>query len=174
VQPDSVLVGLVKNGDTGAYEHLVVRYRRAAMLVALRFLRDYHASEDAVQDSFVIAFRRLGLLRDGSKFGPWLMRIVRRQALQAARKRRAAVSVESVELPAPPADPEPDECEQMVELLNRLPVHERLVIVLRYLEGHSTTEIAEIAGRPVGTVTKQLSRALRRLRELVKMRGLSR
>jgi RNA polymerase sigma-70 factor (ECF subfamily) len=46
----------------------------------------------------------------------------------------------------------------------RLPEHERLVVVLRYLNGHSVAEVAAALGRPVGTVTKQLSRAIERLK----------
>jgi RNA polymerase sigma-70 factor (ECF subfamily) len=45
-----------------------------------------------------------------------------------------------------------------------LPEHERIVIMLRYFENHEVAAVAAILGRPVGTVTKQLSRALGRLR----------
>ena len=46
-----------------------------------------------------------------------------------------------------------------------LPEHERVVVVLHYVEGHSAQTIAEMTGRPLGTVTKQLSRAVGRLRQ---------
>ena len=61
--------------------------------------------------------------------------------------------------------------ELLLAALARLPEHERLVVALRYLEGHSVAEIGQVLGRPVGTVTKQLSRAIQRLR--VKTRGVS-
>lgn len=57
------------------------------------------------------------------------------------------------------------------KLLNaviRLPKHERVVIMLRYFDNHSTKTISEMTGRPIGTVTMQLSRAHARLHEWLK------
>ncbi|MHC4405965.1 MAG: RNA polymerase sigma factor [Planctomycetota bacterium] len=165
MQPDSVLVDRVRRGETSAYEQLVVRYRRAAMLVALQVLPDHHSAEDVVQDSFVTAFEQLDSLRDGSRFAAWLTRIVRRRAFRAARERRPTMPVDSISQPTTlPADSERDGCEKLIEWINRLPKHERLVVTLHHLDGHPVGEIARITGRPVGTVTKQLSRAMHRLR----------
>jgi RNA polymerase sigma-70 factor (ECF subfamily) len=165
VQPDSVLVDRVKQGDIVAYEQLVVRYQRAAMVAALRILKDRQQAEDVVQESFVIAYQRFASLRDGSKFGLWLMRITKREAVRAARKRRPVVSIgPAVERVASRHEPMPDGHESLIELLNRLPTHERMVVVLHHLEGQTASDIAQITGRPVGTVTKQLSRAIERLR----------
>ena len=56
------------------------------------------------------------------------------------------------------------EHEHLLNLVARLPDHERLLIGQRYFDGHSMAEIAAITARPIGTVTKQLSRAIARLR----------
>jgi RNA polymerase sigma-70 factor, ECF subfamily len=168
VEPDSVLVDGVQRGDVPAYEQLVDRYQRLAMLAALRVLKDRQQAEDVVQESFVIAYQQIASLRDGSKFGHWLMRITKRQAVRAARKRREVVSIgPAMELVAPRLEPTPDRHESLIELLNRLPTHERMVVMLHHLEGRAASEIAEMTGRPVGTVTKQLSRAMQRLRRWV-------
>ena len=53
---------------------------------------------------------------------------------------------------------------EVVEQIARLPEHERLVAVMRYVDGRTMREIAEATGRPEGTITKQLSRAIERLR----------
>jgi len=50
----------------------------------------------------------------------------------------------------------------------RLPERERQVVTLRYFDGHSVQAVAEITGRPLGTVTRQLSRAYARLWERLK------
>ena len=55
--------------------------------------------------------------------------------------------------------------------VSSLPEHERTVTVLRYFNGHSVIEIADLTGRPVGTITKQLSRALKRLRDKLDKTG---
>ena len=59
---------------------------------------------------------------------------------------------------------------ELLEAVAALPEHERLVVALRYLDGRTMVQIAAALGRPVGTVTKQLSRAIERLR--VKTRGV--
>ena len=48
--------------------------------------------------------------------------------------------------------------------ITRLPEHERIVVVMRYVDGRSVKDIADATGRPVGTISKQLSRAIERLR----------
>ncbi len=165
MQADSQLVNRVRQGDTDAYETLVLRYQRAAMMIASRVLRDRHRAEDVVQESFVKAFERLDSLRDGAKFGFWLMRITRRRALRVSEKEKRVLTAElTVEPEVEPAPPGLDGQDELIGLLERLPVHEHLVITLHYLDGHPVAEIAEMTGRPVGTVTKQLSRAMGRLR----------
>ncbi|OHB78054.1 MAG: hypothetical protein A2W31_16630 [Planctomycetes bacterium RBG_16_64_10] len=146
---------------------MVRRYERAAMIVAVPIVKDYHTAEDVIQDSFMIAYRSVNALRDGSRFGPWMLRITRREAMRQARKRRVTLSIHVTVDPAVPEDTirPPDRYEQLIRLINRLPAHERLVVTLHHLDGHPTGAIATITGRPVGTVTKQLSRGIRRLRQ---------
>jgi RNA polymerase sigma-70 factor (ECF subfamily) len=55
--------------------------------------------------------------------------------------------------------------EEVVQYIARLPEHERIVVVMRYVNGRSVKDIADSTGRPVGTITKQLSRAIERLRD---------
>jgi RNA polymerase sigma-70 factor (ECF subfamily) len=56
------------------------------------------------------------------------------------------------------------DAEDLLAAVAGLPEHERLVVVLHYLDGRSVVEVAEVLGRPAGTVTKQLSRAIARLK----------
>ena len=58
-----------------------------------------------------------------------------------------------------------DERERLLQCVSSLPAHERVAVSLRYFEGRGVNEIARITGRAVGTITKQLSRAIERLRE---------
>ncbi len=163
------IVDRAKQGDRQAYGTLVERYERTVFAVVLSLIGDRHAAEDVTQEVFIRGYRKLGLLRDGSRFPYWLMRIARREAMRAAKRqrRRRALVIGNVADP-PGADrrrPLLDEDrEQLLRHVQRLPKHERLVISLRYFDGHTVREIAEITGRPIGTVTKQLSRATERLR----------
>jgi RNA polymerase sigma-70 factor (ECF subfamily) len=167
IASDESLVAASNAGDQSAFAALVDRYQRAAVATCLAVLRDRQLAEDAAQDAFVAAYRNRAALRDPAAFGGWLMSIARNRATRLARdraKRWPAIATATSEPAAAPAPPPPPD-EALLTALGRLPDHERGVVVLRYFDGHDVASIAAITGRPVGTVTKQLSRAHDRLRK---------
>jgi RNA polymerase sigma-70 factor (ECF subfamily) len=166
VTPDTELVNRVRRGDIEAFGELVDRHQRSVLAVGLGELRDVHAAEDIAQAAFLLAFRRLPTLRNGAKFGPWLMQIARRQVIETARARKVALGIpadECCEASTSGAQPWVEH-EHLLTLIARLPQHERVLVGLRYFDDQSMAQIADISGRPLGTVTKQLSRAVARLR----------
>ena len=170
-QSDSKLVKAVLNGNRDAYSCLFERHERSVQAVALAVLGDYHAVQDAVQESFVTAYRKLGGLRKGSSFGPWIRQIARREAIRIGRSmlqgKDANKSV--MDANATSNDGRIDESNRrLLDAVMRLPKHERVVIMLRYFDGHSVKIISEMTGRQVGTVTMQLSRAHARLHKWLK------
>ena len=162
---DSDLVHRIQRGEVQTYGTLVERYERGALATAMAILRDLHAAQDIVQDVFVLCYTKLAKLRDGSRFAYWLLRSVRREAVRAARRRRRTAEMLK-QLPQPSEQSRifDDERQILLECVSRLPRHERLMIGLRYFDGHSVKEISQMTGRPIGTVTKQLSRGIERLR----------
>jgi RNA polymerase sigma-70 factor (ECF subfamily) len=144
-----------------SFAHLVRRYEKAARATCLAVLKDHHLACDAAQDAFVAAYKSLGSLRDRSSFGAWLMTIARNRAVRLARTRKKIAPLTSS------ITGQVDRKGEDIDLLfavSALPEHERIVIMLRYFQNHEISSIAEILGRPVGTVTKQLSRAHEHLR----------
>jgi RNA polymerase sigma-70 factor (ECF subfamily) len=166
------LVKAAQAGGTAAFAELVRRYERAAILTAYSVLGDFHWAQDAAQEAFVIAYQKLGRLRDPASFGPWLLRIARHRAVRLNRGRKPEpAETEYIELAGIPTRDWMQPYREVVEQIARLPEHERIVTVMRYVDGLSAKEIAESTGRPVGTITKQLSRAIERLRNwLVEVR----
>jgi RNA polymerase sigma-70 factor (ECF subfamily) len=169
VESDRQLVESALAGRRASFAALVERYERAVRAAALTVLRNQHDACDAAQEAFVIAYRKLPALRRRSAFGPWLLRIARREALRLVRGRRGSVPLEAADgVASADGNGRPNgEQERLLEAVDRLPRHERVVLMLRYFNGRSVAEIAATTGRPVGTVTKQLSRAHRRLRALL-------
>ena len=163
---DAELVNRTLEGDKDAYVLLVRRYERLARVVAMRFLQNHHAVEDTVQQAFLMGFQRLNSLREPKSFGAWIVRIVQREAQAACRSRQKHVQWVEVMEPSGDHGRENEAIERIIESLHKLPEQERVVITLHYLDGHSTPEIAAMLSRPLGTVTKQLSRAVARLRKL--------
>ena len=171
LQPDEQVVQDVIDGDRQAYRLLVERYQRAVFAVAMRVLDDPHAANDAAQNAFVGAFEKLHSLRRRGAFGAWLLTIARREAVTIARANRKLQPLRCAEEPASEAEYESriDQTQKDLLLaLDRLPVHEQRPVMLRYFDGRTVAEVAEMTGYSVGTVTKQISRALKRLRKYLK------
>ena len=170
-QSDSNLVKAVLNGSRQAYGCLFERHERSVQAVALAVLGDYHAAQDVVQESFITAYRQLGGLRKGSSFGPWIRKIAKRQAIQVYRNMSRVNDAKRrvMETSLVSNDGRIDEPNRkLLDAVIHLPKHERLVIMLRYFDGHSVKMISEITGRSIGTITMQLSRARARLYKLLK------
>jgi RNA polymerase sigma-70 factor (ECF subfamily) len=159
------LVRETQRGETSAFAELVRCYQRAAIITAHAVLEDFHLAQDAAQDAFLIAHQRLGQLRNAASFGTWLLRIARHRAVRLGRRRNAERTVAGyVDRPIAETCDWMEPYKEVVQQIARLPEHERIVMVMRYVDGRSVKEIADATGRPVGTVTKQLSRAIQRLR----------
>ncbi len=74
----------VARHDERAFAQLIARHERSVRAAAHAVVRDRHAAEDAAQEAFLIAYRRLPRLRVAAAFGGWVRQIARRQALAAA------------------------------------------------------------------------------------------
>ena len=169
--PDAVLVARALIGDADAYGVLARRYERPVRADCYAVLRDWHAAQDAAQDAFLNAYANLGSLRHPDRFGPWIFSIAHRCAIRLSkpgfRLQPLHTVPDPVYLPSPTS---PDE--ELFDLITELPDQERAVVLLRYVEGHDVAAIAVIRGSPVGTITKQLSRAQKRLERLHAKREL--
>jgi len=165
-------------GDLDAFNHLILKYQNLAYSVAYRLLSDTEAAADAVQDSFIKAYRALESFRGGN-FKSWLMRIVTNTCYDAlrVRKRRRTDSLDDL-----PVEEEfvtqlidsresPDQFVERQELngliedaICSLPEDQRTAIVLCDVHGYAYDEIAEITGVAMGTVKSRISRARGRVR----------
>ncbi|MEM9825239.1 MAG: sigma-70 family RNA polymerase sigma factor [Planctomycetota bacterium] len=164
---DAHLIEQILAGQSDHFAVLVSRYERLAVATAIRRVGDSHLADDVAQEAFLAAFQKLSSLRDRSNFGGWLLGIVRHHSLRVVAKDKRVESHADPTLMMEPHhdfDSRADETGALLELVERLPEHERVIVGLRYFDGHSVQEIADFTARPIGTVTKQLSRAHRRLR----------
>lgn len=168
MESDADLVERTTSGDRDAFALLVDRYEQLARATAFRVVNDRHLAEDVVQEGFIAAYESLPKLRVASKFAPWLLGIIRRQAVRSVRRKRETVLLnDSTENAAISNGNEtlPHESMALIELIDRLPDDERALIGLRHFQGHSMQEIATITSHPVGTVTKHLSRIHKKLKQ---------
>ena len=175
---DDELIRLVRNGDTDAFGEIVRRTRRQAYGLARRITRNHEDADDAVQESYVKAYRALDRFEAGRALGPWLLTIVARTALSAVRqgKRRAADPLDEPATPGgmpaseraadPDADPAALERRLDVErAFARLTPEHREILALRIEADLTYAAIAEALAVPVGTVMSRLARAREALLE---------
>lgn len=169
------LIASAKNGDPRAFEQLVRTHQGIALRVAYLVVRDPSEAEDVTQDALVKAYRSLHRFRAGAPFRPWLLRIVRNEALNRVRstKRRKRLGLQVANdpvsgdaAPSPEAEVVSEEVRRrLLGLIEDLPDRYRSVLVHRYLLDLSEEETSEILGLPLGTVKSRSSRALKRLRK---------
>jgi RNA polymerase sigma-70 factor (ECF subfamily) len=168
VKSDAELVAAVLRGDRVSFETLVERYQRAVMGTALAVLGDFHAAQDAAQDAFIVAYGKLGTLRNRASFAPWILRLARRRAVELSRqqskRRQGTIQPNLADVP----DGRLEEADGVVfAAVDCLPRRQRQAILLHYCDGLSVQETATAMGIAVGTVTKCLSRAYARLRQIL-------
>jgi RNA polymerase sigma-70 factor (ECF subfamily) len=171
--------------STETFEKIVDEYQRRLYGFALRMTGNREDAEEIVQDAFVRAFRALGKMtpeqRGELRLQPWLYTIT----LNVTRNRLRSKKPTSVALDAL-ADPDallsgtgegPEQPEAIIErgtdmalveqALLQLPMHLRAAATLRFIEGRSHPEIAEILNQPIGTVKSHVHRAVRILRRIL-------
>lgn len=169
------LVARARRGDEAAFAQLVARFERPLFAHFLAQVPSVAEAEELAHDTFVRAFLGLAQLEAPERFAAWLYGIARNtyRGWSKARSRRAP------ELPAEPEERD-GEASRRTALLHRdllrivdgLPEPYRELLVLRYFDRASCAELAARLGRPVGTVTKQLSRGHALVAERVKaLRG---
>lgn len=158
-------------GDAEAFGVLIQRYAGTARRVARAILADPEDADDAAQDAFLTAWRKLEQYDPKRPFRPWFLRIVANTARDIRRARRVretqpiAPGLASTE--ASPAE----ETErsllraQLDTALASLPERQRLAVVMFDVEGYAHADIAEILGVPEGTVRSLVFHGRRALRK---------
>ncbi len=169
---DAVLVQAARAGEEWAKEALFRRYVRLAFGLAYRLLPYDADIDDLVQDSFLYAFERLNGLTNPQAFQAWLSSIVVRTAGKRLRRRKLQVRlglrsnqpIDVDEVVARTAPPDvAAELHAVYDLLEKLPIEERIALVLRRVERLEIPEIAEHMGLSVSTVKRRLNAAEERL-----------
>jgi len=159
--PEAALVASARAGDREAFAHLYQLYAPLVHAVLLARV-PYDEARDLAQDVFLVAFRKLGSLRDASRFGPWVAMIARNRATDFRRRAR-----ETEELREEFAQVRGREAEasEVLEVIRSLPEAYRETLVLRLVEGMTGPEIAARTGLQPASVRVNLHRGMKLLRQ---------
>jgi RNA polymerase sigma-70 factor, ECF subfamily len=185
---DRQLVLACREGDTDAFEQLIRKYQMRMINISFRMTGDYDDACEAVQEAFLSAYRSIRKFRGDAKFSTWLYGICinhSKNRLSQAR-RRSRYEVQSLDQSPSDfqvttateiSDPGPSALDwiqkqelqvKVQECINSLEEQQRVVVVLRDIEGFSYEEIVDMLGLPDGTIKSRLFRARENLRESLK------
>ena len=176
-RPETELIRKAVAGDMSAYTRLVSDNRERVLRAAYGVLGSAEEAEDAAQDVFVKAWKKLDTYTGEASFSSWLYRITINTSIDVLRKRREQVALDHqiAEKTYGPEDRmlQSDTQRQIRQAVDALPDGSRSVIILREYEQLSYKEIAEILEIPIGTVMSRLNYARRRLRERLTAQGIT-
>jgi RNA polymerase sigma-70 factor (ECF subfamily) len=177
---DQLLIKKILKGKKSSFEELMKKYNKRIFGFIYRMVRDEEVAVELTQDFFVKIYRVLSRYNFEYKFSTWAYRICYNLVIDHIRKNQAYI--ESL-------DSDTVTTKQMVdsdnyvsedgfeilartevrdytwEVVNRIPLKYRELILLRYIQGLKYDEIAEITGLPVGTVKNRIFKA----KEILKM-----
>ncbi len=181
IQDESALLAALQAGDKTAFAELVATYSPKVYNVALRLLGNPAEAEDALQETFLNAYRSLASFEGRSSLSTWLYRIATNASLMRLRKHRNAISLdEPIALPDGESLPRqlvdwsqaPESVllsaearRTMADAIAQLPDTLRAAFVLRDIEGLSGQETAEVLGISLAAMKSRLHRARLFLRE---------
>jgi len=174
---DGRLVIRIRDGDLEALGELYERYKSLVYRTALAITFDERAAEDILQDVFLRAYSYADRLDETVMLGPWLYRVTVNTAYTWTNRVKRWLYLLQDTLDRlvsssqwyPEATAEEQEWQQMIQrVIDALPPHHRVVIVLHYLEGLSLKEIAHVTDVPEGTVKSRLHYARGKLKKAIR------
>ncbi len=180
---DRELVTRAGAGDQEAFEQLVRDNQNRVYSLAVRLVGDREEAADLAQEAFLKAWQGLSSFQGESSFSTWIYRLTTNVCIDYLRRKKRRQEVEpAVSLDdedsgwAEPADAGQDPQRKLEEAersralsrgLERLPEHQRQVLVMRELSGLSYQEIGAATGLDLGTVKSRIARARLALRKIL-------
>lgn len=143
-------------GEREAFRYLVEAYQSQAVGHAAAIVGNREDALDAAQEAFIDAFQSLKNFDRVRRFYPWFYVLLRHRCYKLIAKRRAAENIEDAQILAPQTVVSNDERIALEHALRSLPTEDREIVTLKYLDGFSYDEIAELLGIPRGTVMSRL------------------
>jgi RNA polymerase sigma-70 factor (ECF subfamily) len=167
---DLALVQSAIDGDADSFTELCRRYYPAMVAIAHSIIGDRHLSEDAAQQTFAKAVRKMAQLKNKSKFAGWLAAICRNVAVDLAHKRERLQGTEDLSTIAANSH-ENDITEAVKEALNKLSASAKEIIFLRYYDGMTYEQISAVLEISEQAINGRLRRAKKKMANYLRHSG---
>ena len=182
---DEILIKKFQDGDVGAYNQLVFRFKDRLLNFIYRFVNDLDLAEDLVQDTLLKLYTHKDSYQEIAKFSTWLYTIAANLARTELRKKKRRKTFSVTELSredrefiivSSDVDPSEDLSSQNFErniqlALAELPDDFKTIIILRDIQELSYDEISKIVNVPLGTVKSRINRGRVKLQQSLKKKG---
>ena len=169
---DTALIEAALNGDPESFTELCRLYYPAMVAIAHSILADRHLAEDAAQQAFANAVRKLPQLKKKKKFAAWLAAICRNAALDLAKKRQRSEIIDNVPATTEQTD-NSDTVSEVRDAISRLSASHREIIYLRYYDGMTYDKISTVLGISEQAINGRLRRAKKQIEEHLNRNGFS-
>lgn len=180
---EALLLKKIKDGDVASFELLIKDYQVYAYNIAYRMMGNEEDAKDAAQEALIKVYKSIHKFKETSSFSTWLYRIVMNTCKDELKKRKEKVLSLDKEMETddgtmsreigdeslnPSKIVERNEVSHVVqEAINTLPDANKMVIVLRDIQGLSYEEISQVIKEPVGTVKSRISRGRNQLKKIL-------
>ena len=175
---DAELVALLKANDDEAYREVVARYGDPLYGYIYGITGDHHLSEDVLSETYLRMVEKIDTYTFyGAPFKSWLYRIAHNLAINAIKRAQHMVGPAALETAAPPADDPATtiaarlEAEELRAALSELTEEQQQVVLLRFVAGQSSGEVAKTLEKTENAIKQMQFRALRSLGRLLTSRG---
>ena len=183
MNPDDITLKRAVQKDPEAFEAIVVMFQNRLYGLCLRIMGNEQDALDATQETFIKIYQNLPGYKSIASFSTWACRIATNTCLDMLRRRksRAAVSMEAMEEEGMTFVSKTEESaegevmrsitsKELAQAIDSLPEDQRMVIVLRDVQGLSYEEIAAMLNLNLNTVKSRISRGRMSLRKMLSAR----
>ena len=169
IELDEMTLARARRGNLQACERIFRQFQQPAYTVAYRICQCPDSAQEALQEAFITAFRKIGQFRGDAPFWGWLRRVVVNHAINHIRKARPGSTIEFQEYHAhsEAAQERVGLAMDLESALGALAAEDRAVVWLHDVEGYNHREIAEVFQKTESFSKTRLSRARARLRDML-------
>ncbi|SEM54232.1 RNA polymerase sigma-70 factor, ECF subfamily [Mesobacillus persicus] len=165
-------------GNKQAYAQIINKYKNQLYATILRMTKNPQDAQDLVQEAFIKVYHQLGKYEGKGTFSSWIYRVAINHCMDEFRKKRYKMQQLEISEDQVVNSNHPEvifmkkeKNRQLEKLIGTLPEEERIIILLRYVNELSYSEISELVEVPVSSVRNKLHRAKKKLRETIKREG---
>jgi DNA-directed RNA polymerase specialized sigma24 family protein len=161
------LLAAAAKGDEVAFRRIIVDHHEDMRRVAAYVAGDHAIGEEATQAAWLIAWQRIGSVRDEASLRPWLVSVAANEAKRILRQQRRRASFEGAAgVRAGGVDPATGvDAMDLYAAMARLDPDDRALLAMRYIAGFDSTELARATGISPSGTRSRIERALKRLRK---------